>query len=80
MTTALLERAGVALHGAAWKHPTARDLNIGIRNFRHMTEGNAPIPPGVWADLRKLLVAHSLACGDLAAELPRPWPVKVVLP
>lgn len=70
--TAMLERACQALHGVDdWKRPSARDLGINIRNFRRMADGETPIPPGIWINLRALLIRHSLACRDIAVELPK---------
>lgn len=69
--TAQLERACHAIHGADdWKRPSARDLGINIRTFRRMTDGDTPIPAGVWRDLRGLLLAHSTLCRQVAADLP----------
>lgn len=70
MTTALIEKVGAALHGnATWKHALARDLRIPLRMFRRMAAGEERIPPGVWTDLKGLLLAHSLGCRDLAVEI-----------
>ena len=69
--TALLERACTALHGADWRAPSARDLGVGLRNFRRIADGEAPIPPGIWTELRALLIGHSLTCRDIAVELPK---------
>lgn len=74
MIPAVLEKAGVALHGiGVWKAPLARDLNIPLRQFRRMINGEDPIPPGVWVDIRGLLLAHSLGCRDIVAEIIQPW-------
>lgn len=70
MTPTLIEKAGVALHGiGVWKAPLAHDLNIPLRQLRRMIDGENPIPPGVWVDIRGLLLAHSLGCRDIAAEI-----------
>lgn len=69
-SVAPLERAGIALHGEGWKHKLADDLAISLRGVRRMAEGQAPIPPGVWRDLRRLLLAHSSLCRQVAADLP----------
>lgn len=72
MTTALLEKVGAALHGkATWKHALARDLRIPLRMFRRMASGEENIPPGVWRDLKVLLLTHSIACRQIAGELPK---------
>lgn len=69
--TAQLERACQTIHGADdWKRPSARDLGMNIRTFRRMADGEAPIPPGVWRDLRRLLLAHAGLCKQVAADLP----------
>lgn len=69
--TAQLERACKMLHGADdWKRPSARDLGMNIRTFRRMAEGEAPIPVGVWRDLRRLLCTHAALCKQVAADLP----------
>lgn len=70
MTAALLARAGEMLHGVDWKHALGRDLGINHRNFRRMTEGELPIPPGVWPDIRRWLLARSALCKQVAADLP----------
>lgn len=71
MTTALLEKVGAALYGSTtWKHPLARDLHIPLRMFRRMASGEERIPPGVWHDLRCLLLAHASLCKQIAADLP----------
>ena len=69
MDTPYLEKAGVALFGENWKAPLARDLGVSLRGLRRMAEDDAPIPGGLWADLRALLIQHSLACRDLAVEI-----------
>lgn len=70
MTAAQLEQAGVALFGiGVWKHPMAEALGINLRNFRHMADGTQPIPPTMWQDVRRLLIAHSLVCRDIAVEI-----------
>jgi hypothetical protein len=75
MSASVLEKAGIALYGpTTWKHPLARDLGISLRGFRRMTEDQAPIPDGLWADLRGLLLAHSLECRDIAVTLPKGSP------
>lgn len=69
--TAQLERACQTIHGADdWRRPSARDLGMNLRNFRRMVEGEVPIPAGVWRDLRRLLLAHSCLCKQVAADLP----------
>lgn len=66
-----LERAGVALYGAdGWKAPMARDLGVNLRNFRRWADGEYPVPDPMWPLIRKLLLAHSLSCRDIAVDLP----------
>lgn len=70
MTITLLEKAGAALYGSSsWKAPMARDLGVNLRNFRRWADGEYPVPDPMWPLIRKLLIAHSLACRDIAAEL-----------
>lgn len=70
MSAELLARAGDMLYGPDWKAPLARDLGINLRNFRRMAEGDLPIPPGIWPDVRRWLLAHSSLCKQIAADLP----------
>lgn len=70
MTTSLLEKAGAALYGpATWKHPLARDLGVSLRALRRWAADEYPVPDDYWPKIRALLIAHSLACRDIAAEL-----------
>lgn len=72
MSAALLEKAGVALYGpTTWKHPLARDLGVSLRALRRWADGEYPVPDDYWPKICALLLAHSLACRDIAAELPR---------
>jgi hypothetical protein len=50
----LLAQIGMAACGASWKHELARYLNISDRTMRHWIRGDAPIPSGVWFELRLL--------------------------
>lgn len=74
MTPELFREIGEALHGPDWRTPLAYDLNVARLNVRRWASGEKAIPPGVVADLRRLLQEalavrqHALAALDAAAE------------
>lgn len=65
-----LETCARCLYGAAWHAPLAEGLGVSDRSLRRWTSLQAPIPAGIWEELRALLIAHSLEARDLAAQLP----------
>lgn len=67
----VLIRAGQALFGDNWQTPIARELGVSDRSVRYWTKGVHAIPPGVVADLVKILRARGRKMDALAAELAR---------
>lgn len=65
-----LETAGRALYGSAWQTPMAEALSVADRTVRRWYAGESRIPPGIWPELRKMLVSHSQTCRAIAGELP----------
>lgn len=66
-----LDICGSLLYGKdVWHRPLADGLGISEKSVRRWVHKGAPIPPGIWPEIRALLIAHSLAARDLAAQLP----------
>ena len=55
MTKERLAEVGIALHGEIWKRSLAADLNVAVRTLERWADGSDDIPPGVVADLSKLV-------------------------
>ena len=70
MTIEQLERAATALYGGEWKHDLARHLQVNVRNVRRWANNEGPVPLGIWPEIRRLLIEHSLRCRDIAVTLP----------
>lgn len=69
MTPALLTEAGVALYGSRWQSDLALVLSVSDRTVRRWVAGDNAIPPGVAADLAKVLRGRSSYTARLAAEV-----------
>lgn len=65
-----LAKAGRLLHGDLWQAPLARDLGVSERTMRYWiaAEDRQP-PPGIRADLVKLLKQRSAAAMKFATAL-----------
>lgn len=61
----LLVSIGQALYGSQWQSDMARDLDTSDRTVRRWVAG-APIPPGVFVDLMRILQERALILDDLA--------------
>lgn len=70
MIPVLLREVGEALYGPRWHTDLARDLDVADRTVRRWEAGATPVPDGVWADLRGLIVTRGAALRDLAERLP----------
>lgn len=68
-----LARAGTALYGPRWQSDLARALRLseshGNRRVREWLSGERSIPPGLRADLVRLLRAKAAEAAALADEL-----------
>lgn len=67
----VLIRAGRALFGDNWQTPLARELGVSDRSIRYMTKGERGIPPGIVADLVRILEERGGNLYALAKELKR---------
>lgn len=67
---AVLERAGVMLHGPHWQAPMAEALGLSSpARIRAWMRGYRPIPAGIRAEIVDMLRARGEACRALVAEL-----------
>lgn len=64
----LFTALGTALYGPLWQSELARQLDVSVRTMQRWAGGQFAIPPGIWADLLKLLA-------DREAELARLRPL-----
>lgn len=67
-----LAQAGQALYGERWQSDLARDLGLSDpRRIRQFMAGERKIPPGIWADVARLLRQRGLAAVALSSKLDR---------
>ena len=66
-----LERAGKALYGERWQTDMAKAVGLTDRTIRAYASGNSKIPPGLWADVCKLLRRNSQETKALLSEFSR---------
>ena len=64
-----LARAGQLLYGSRWQSDLARALGVNDRRVRQWMAGERPIPPGIWADIARLLRERQTDSADLLREL-----------
>lgn len=65
----LLRQAGEALHGANWTSALATDLGVADRTMRRWMNGTADIPPGIAADLLRLIDELQTNLSELTRQL-----------
>lgn len=68
-STDLFVRACVALYGELWQSRAGRELAISDRHMRRIAAGEAPVKPGMLADLHRLLNARREAIGEIMDEI-----------
>jgi hypothetical protein len=66
---ALFVRIGSALYGEQWQEAIARDLGVSGRSVRYWLAGRHAIPPGLWGELRALIVARQKELGEIVDRL-----------
>jgi transposase-like protein len=66
----LLVESGEALYGERWQSELARDLGVADRTVRRWVAGATPVPPGVFADLLRMVVERQATLDDLVRRLP----------
>ena len=66
-----LERAGKALYGERWQTDMAKAVGLTDRTIRGYASGSSKIPPGLWADVCKLLRRNSQETKALLSEFSR---------
>lgn len=71
MTPDLLRKIGEALYGERWQSSLAAELGVSDRTVRRWVAGVDQPRPGVWGDLRRLVVKRGERLAALAAELER---------
>lgn len=57
MATPLICRVGEALYGPHWVRPLAETLSVSERTMRYWQDGTREPPPGIWAEVLRLIVA-----------------------
>lgn len=70
----LLRRCGEALYGPRWQSDLARDLGVSDRTIRRWAAAVDDPPPGVYADLTRLMSERADTLIALAAATERPRP------
>lgn len=68
MDREILERVGLALYGAQWQSPLARDLGVAIRTLTRWHTG-AFRPPDLTGELLALCEGRGLEIARLIGEL-----------
>src|SRR5258707_782538 len=56
----VMETCARCLYGEGWRSPLAEALGVSERSLRYWMANERPIPPGIWVEIRGLLIAHSL--------------------
>lgn len=69
MTPTNLAEIGRALYGERWQTALAADLGVADRTMRRWAAGTSPAPPGIEAELRRLLEERGVEIGRLLAEI-----------
>lgn len=65
----LLREVGEALYGPRWQTDLARDLGVADRTVRRWEVGDSDIPPGLAADLLRLVIARGETLDALVVRL-----------
>lgn len=66
---ALLRRIGEGLYAYEWQNRLARDLGVADRVMRRWLSGQMLVPPGVAADLYRMVRQRSGDLLDIAREM-----------
>lgn len=67
----LFKEALTGLYGEHWIRDAAEDLGLNERSVRRMADGKSRIPPGLWDDIQKMLLAEGNRLLALATTTPR---------
>lgn len=65
----LLADAGAALYGRDWQSALARDLAVTPRTMRRWVASTHPPPPGIAADLLRLIGERERVLREVAGRL-----------
>jgi ribosome-binding protein aMBF1 (putative translation factor) len=71
MQNETLRTIGQALYGPFWQRALAAELGVSDRTMRRWAAGEINPPPGVYAELTRILRIHSAQCDALAKSLDR---------
>lgn len=65
-----IERCGRLLFGDHWRTPLAEALEVNERTLRRWVNGEFRPPPGVYIELRKMMLDRGLELARLADSKP----------
>lgn len=65
----MIQEAGQLLFGRDYVRQLAEALGVSRRVVQRWQDGSEPVPIGVWADLRFLLIKRSADCGRLGEQI-----------
>lgn len=71
MSGSTIQEIGEALYGPRWPSELARALEMSDRHMRRLAAGEAPMTPGIMADIRKIAVARGRTIASLIKRLPQ---------
>jgi len=71
MSGPTIQEIGEALFGPRWQSELARALEMSDRHMRRLAAGEAPLTPGIMADVRKVAVERGRTIAGLIKRLPQ---------